>query len=136
MDATDKAHRQILNGVTESAGIEKQFLRKDGSRVWARVTISPQRNGAGRMIGFIAVVEEIQARKQAEERLLAADVAIRMSEERYWTVFETSPDAVMITRIGDGVVLDCNQSFLDSAGFAREEVIGRQSSGAGHMGDR
>lgn len=131
LDSSLAANRQILSGAIESASIEKQCLRKDGSRVWARVTLSPQRNGAGRVIGLIAVVEEIQARKEAEERLAAADAAIRSCEERYRTVFETTPDAVTISRMSDGAILDCNQSFLGSAGFERDEVIGRTAQELG-----
>ena len=38
-----------------------------------------------------------------------------------------SPDAIDLTRLEDGVCLDCNQSYLDLYGYAREEVIGHST---------
>ena len=37
----------------------------------------------------------------------------------------------MITRMSDGVILDVNQASLDSAGFVRDEVIGRTATELG-----
>lgn len=122
---TSAAHQRMLDGKVDSVSIEKRYLRKDGGRTWARLTISHQRDSEGRCLHFIAFVEDINARKEAEELLAHASEALQVSEERYRTVFETSPDAVMITRMSDGVILDVNQSSLDSAGFERSEVIGR-----------
>jgi diguanylate cyclase (GGDEF)-like protein/PAS domain S-box-containing protein len=82
------------------------------------VRISVIRNAAGEVVGFSASLTDISERKVAQQ-------AVSTSEERYRTVFETSPDAVMITRLCDEVILDANQSFLDSAGFERREIIGR-----------
>jgi diguanylate cyclase (GGDEF)-like protein/PAS domain S-box-containing protein len=131
LESCETAHQQLLCGAVETYSIEKRFVRKDGSRVWGNVTISSQRDGAGHIQYFIAIVEDIQARKETEERLAAAQEAMRVSEERYKTVFETCPDAVMIIRMSDGVVLDCNRAFLDSTCFDRNEVIGRKGSELG-----
>ncbi len=115
---------QLREGAEEIPSIEKRYVRKDGSLVWVRVTLSLQRDGEGRLLYFIAIVEEIQARKEAEERLKVIQETLQASEERYRTVFETSPDAVIIARLSDGVILDVNQSFQDSTGFKRNEVMG------------
>ena len=49
------------------------------------------------------------------------------SEERYRIAFETSPDAINITRLADGRVLHANESFLTMMGWSREEVLGKTS---------
>ena len=123
-----------MERVSRGAGpeaIEKRYIRSDGSLVWVKTTVAMQRDGVGRPDHLIAFVEDINARKEAEKLLTLASETILVSEERYRTVFETSPDAVMISRISDGVILDVNQSFLDSAGFLRGEVIGRTSKELG-----
>jgi diguanylate cyclase (GGDEF)-like protein/PAS domain S-box-containing protein len=125
---------ESMERISSGAGdetIEKQYIRRDGSLVWARTTVAVQRDGEGRPLHFTSFVEDINAQKEAEKLLAHASEALQVSEERYRTVFETSPDAVMITRMSDGVILDVNQSSLDSAGFERGEVIGRTASELG-----
>ncbi|MDR3369627.1 EAL domain-containing protein [Rhodoferax sp.] len=52
---------------------------------------------------------------------------LRESEERYRKAFETSPDAVNITRRSDGLYLDVNIGFERLTGWRREEVVGKTS---------
>ena len=106
---------------------EKRYVRKDGSLIWVKLTISLQRDNEGRALHYITVVEDINARKTAEERLIATQQELRISEERYRTIFEMSSDAVVINRLSDGVYVDANRAFLATLGFEREEVIGRSS---------
>jgi len=51
----------------------------------------------------------------------------RMAEDRFRLAFQTSPDGIAITTVGDGIYVDVNQGFLDLSGFSREELIGRSS---------
>ncbi len=52
---------------------------------------------------------------------------VRESEERFRTAFLTSPDAISINRLADGVFLEVNDGFLHLLGRRREQVIGRTS---------
>lgn len=47
--------------------------------------------------------------------------------ERFSTVFSTSPDAMSINRLEDGIYLDVNQGFTRITGFTPEELLGRSS---------
>jgi len=47
---------------------------------------------------------------------------------RYARAFERSSDAMAVTRLADGVILDVNDSFCALTGYARQEVLGRTSS--------
>lgn len=58
---------------------------------------------------------------------LSAEAKLRESEERYRTAFQTSPDAINITRLSDGMFIDVNDGFTRLVGWKREEVIGRTS---------
>jgi diguanylate cyclase (GGDEF)-like protein/PAS domain S-box-containing protein len=108
-----------------TARLEKRFVRKDGSLTWAKLAISIQRDGEGRALHFMTFVEDINASKAAQELLATAQEAVWASEERYRTVFQTSPDLVDINRLDDGTYIDANDAYLDILGFEREEVIGR-----------
>jgi PAS domain S-box-containing protein len=63
---------RIAGGVSSSESYERRYLRKDGRPVWARSAVSMQRDGAGRPLHFIIMVEDIDAWKQSEIRLQEA----------------------------------------------------------------
>lgn len=56
-----------------------------------------------------------------------AQKELEKSEERFRTVFQTSPDAVCINRLSDGVYIDVNSGFSELSGFTRDEVLGKSS---------
>jgi diguanylate cyclase (GGDEF)-like protein/PAS domain S-box-containing protein len=118
---------KCASGSAEKATFKKRYIRKDGSLTWVKVTLSAQRDTQGKPVHLIAFVEDINFRKATEQRLAAAQEALRHSEERYRTAFQTTIDAININRIDDGTYVDCNQAFLDIIGFARDEVIGQTS---------
>jgi PAS domain S-box-containing protein len=68
--------------------------RKDGSLYWEFATISPVKNETGEISHYVAVKEDISARKYAE-------TALRESEQRLSTLIEALPDAVFF-KDGDG----------------------------------
>jgi diguanylate cyclase (GGDEF)-like protein/PAS domain S-box-containing protein len=127
LDKSVGVFNELLKSATGTASWEKRYVRKDGSLTWARLKTSTQRDGQGRSLHLITIVEDINARKTAEERLAAAQEALRVSEARYRTVFQTSPNLIDINRLDDGTYIDANKAYLDILGFEREEVIGRTS---------
>ncbi len=68
-----------------------------------------------------SIIHDITSRKQAEEKL-------RKSEEKFRLAFRTSPDAINLNSVEDGVYLDINKGFTKIMGYTREEVIGRASA--------
>jgi PAS domain S-box-containing protein len=56
-----------------------------------------------------------------------AEVALRMSEEKFSKVFYDSPIAKVIANVDDGRYIDVNHSFERLFGFDRSEVLGRNS---------
>jgi diguanylate cyclase (GGDEF)-like protein/PAS domain S-box-containing protein len=127
--------QKLLSGEIANAIWEKQYIRKDGSLVWVRVTVSIQRDCEGCALHFIAVIEDINSLKETEQLLEAASKATRRSEECYRTAFQNSFDAVTINRLSDGAYVEVNKSFLDDTGYERDEVIGRTSLELGIWAD-
>ncbi len=66
---------QVLANEIQTYSMEKRYIRKDGSLVWINLTVSLVRKFSGEPNYFISVIEEINARKRAEE-------AQRRSNER------------------------------------------------------
>ena len=127
---------RLSQGEADQASIEKRLIRKDGSLTWVRMTTWPQRDSKGRMLYLVSLAEDINDRKAAEERLAAAGEALRLEEERYRTVFQTSFDAISLSRQEDGKLLDVNEAFLRMFGHEREEVLGRTSEDIHLWADR
>lgn len=84
------AIEQVVAGKIEAAAWEKRYLRKDGSITWARITISLQRDSAGKPAHLIAVVQDINARKAAEK-------AMRDAEQKFRDIFEDAPEGIYQT---------------------------------------
>ena len=66
-----------------------------------------------------------------EAERLTTLAALSDSEERYRTAFRTSPDAINITRVSDGLYLDVNQGFERMSGWTHSESVGRTATELG-----
>jgi signal transduction histidine kinase/DNA-binding response OmpR family regulator len=71
---------RALRGETVVPGIEMRFVDDDGRETWTLVSTAPMRDAAGAVAGAIAVVQDIDERKKAEEtqRLLVAELNHRV----------------------------------------------------------
>ena len=47
------------------------------------------------------------------------------AKEEFELIFNTSPDAALISRLDDGIIVNINDGFTDITGFTREDTIGR-----------
>jgi diguanylate cyclase (GGDEF)-like protein/PAS domain S-box-containing protein len=56
---------------------------------------------------------------------------LKESEERYKTLFRTSPDALSLTRFSDGCYLDVNDGFERLFGWERQSIVGKTSKDIG-----
>jgi PAS domain S-box-containing protein len=67
---TDKQHvKMLLAGAKTHDAWETRYVRKDGSRVWIRITTSLARDADERPLYFVTVTEDITDRKEASARL-------------------------------------------------------------------
>jgi diguanylate cyclase (GGDEF)-like protein/PAS domain S-box-containing protein len=124
---SSSAVQSLIGGAVPHFSFEKRYVRKDGSLTWVNLIITIQRDSEGHPVHFITMVQDINARKEVEERLADAQESLRKSEERYRTAFQMTLDAVNLNRLSDGMFVECNRAFLSISGFAREDVIGRTS---------
>lgn len=56
-----------------------------------------------------------------------ANAQISEAKERFESLFSTSPDMVLITRLDDGTLVEINNGFTENTGYNRNEVIGKRS---------
>ncbi len=94
--------------------------KKNGELYWEYAAISPIKDIDGEITSFIAVTEEITARKEAEE-------ALRESENKFSKAFQATPSGLVISSLANGVYKEANEAFERSMGYRRDELIGHSS---------
>jgi PAS domain S-box-containing protein len=60
------------------------------------------------------------------QRLL---VDVKNQEEKFAKAFHSSPYAILITRISDGLILDVNRGFEEMSGYLSSDVLGKTTTG-------
>jgi PAS domain S-box-containing protein len=100
-------HDRRVRGEQVPTRFEYQGLRKDGGRIWAEVMVTPVLDESGRIVGTQSCIRDVAERKRAEEALVE-------SEQRYRTLFETTPDAIVVHR--EGSFLYANSAALALTG--------------------
>ena len=68
-NVTDEVRDKLRRGEVDSFKMEKRYLRKDGTTIWVALTIAARRDEARHRISDVSIVEDISARKLAEERV-------------------------------------------------------------------
>lgn len=71
---------QMLAGKIDNYSMEKRYLRKDGSSFWVNLSVALLRREDGAPDYFIAVVEDIQLRKEIQIALIASEEALKAAQ--------------------------------------------------------
>jgi len=101
------------NAQTQARGIGRH-RKKDGAVMDVEVTshavVFKQRSAR------LTVINDITERRRAEE-------ALKDAERKYRTLFEDSPDGVMLVDPGKGAIIEGNQALRQMLGFSKEELL-------------
>lgn len=98
-------------------GFESLHKRKDGTTFWTSESVHVVRDTSGGSRYIQGFVADISARKQTEQ-------SMRENEECFRRMFLHAP-APYQSLDEAGNFLDVNQAFLDTLGYSRQEVIGK-----------
>jgi PAS domain S-box-containing protein len=102
---------------------ELTYIRKDGSRFPAVVSVTALRNDPGAIIGYLLIGTDNTARKrvEAEQKLLDQ----RLRDQQFYTrsLIESNIDALMTTN-PHGIITDVNKQMEALTGCTRDELIG------------
>jgi PAS domain S-box-containing protein len=71
--------RRLFTGESDVFDVEKRYIRKDGQVVWARVTVNVIRDPSGRPLRNMGVIQDVSARKRAEEDLKASKDRLQLA---------------------------------------------------------
>jgi PAS domain S-box-containing protein len=97
-----------------SRTLEVELYRKDGSTLWAELTMTFLRDPDGRATGILGVARDTTQRRRDEEAVLEA-------EKRYQAIFDNRLVMVFVND-EEGRFLDANDAALERLGYAREDL--------------
>ena len=102
---------------------ELTYIRKDGSRFPAIVSVTALRNDHGGIIGYLLIGTDNTARKRVEAEQQKLDQRLR--DQHFYTrsLIESNIDALMTTDAA-GIITDVNRQMEALTGCTRDELIG------------
>jgi PAS domain S-box-containing protein len=103
--------QQLRAGAIDHYQLEKQYFRRDGSLVWGSLSVSLLNGRPSPLV--IAMVEDITAKKKAEEAQL-----------RHAAIVESSEDAIMSVTL-DGIITSWNTGAQRIYGYTEAEALGK-----------
>jgi PAS domain S-box-containing protein len=102
---------------------ELTYIRKDGSRFPAIVSVTALRDAAGKVIGYLLIGTDNTARKRVEAEQALLDQRLRDQQFYTRSLIESNIDALMMTD-QQGIISDVNQQMMALTGRTRDELIG------------
>ena len=102
---------------------ELTYIRKDGSRFPAVVSVTALRDVQDIIIGYLLIGTDNTARKQVEEERLKLDQRLRDQQFYTRSLIESNIDAIMATD-PQGIITDVNKQMEALTGCTRDELIG------------
>jgi PAS domain S-box-containing protein len=100
---------------------ELTYIRKDGSRFPAVVSVTALRDAQNVIIGYLLIGTDNSARKQIEEQL-------RWAEESFRLMVESITDYSIVMLDPEGHVVSWNSGAQRIKGYSAEEIVGQHFS--------
>lgn len=100
---------------------ELTYIRKDGSRFPAVVSVTALRDAQDAIIGYLLIGTDNTARKQIEEERQKLDQRLRDQQFYTRSLIESNIDAIMTTD-PSGIITDVNKQMEALTGCTRDEI--------------
>jgi diguanylate cyclase (GGDEF)-like protein/PAS domain S-box-containing protein len=114
----------LLTGDISGYQFEKRYVRRDGTEIWAELSVSLVRDAASAPRHFIVQVEDITARKEAQRRLQEAEAEARAERDHATAIISAMGEGYALTM--DGEVKAINEALCVLTGFSASDLIGAQ----------
>ena len=103
--------KELVQGKRDSVHLERRYYRQDGTLLWGSVNVSAIRNRDGSFRHTVTMVQDITARKLAEDALRFTQFAVdHNSDATYWVR-------------SDGRISYVNHAACQALGYSYQELI-------------
>jgi PAS domain S-box-containing protein len=102
---------------------ELTYVRKDGSRFPALVSVTALRDARDEIIGYLLIGTDNTARQQADAAQAVLDQQLRDQQLYTQSLIDSNVDALMMTDT-HGIISDVNEQMVVLTGRRRDELIG------------
>ncbi|WP_434560552.1 EAL domain-containing protein [Pseudomonas sp. Z5-35] len=99
--------------------IDYRVITADGRCLWVRDIVSLIKHGHEPLMRGLMI--DISEAKHTEE-------ALRLSEQKFASVFRQCPDILVIARLHDGCLLEVNKAFEEQIGLTAAQVVGKSAT--------
>lgn len=142
LEADQNCIDQLLSGKSSSCQFEKRYIHKQGHIIWVLLSIVLERTSEGQPLKFIAQIDDITSRKQAEqdlnsligqlelavsERTIELEKAysrLQESQAEYQDLYDNAPDMYVSADAKEATVVLCNQTLINELGYSNQEILG------------
>lgn len=125
---------RVCTGEQSTYSLEKRYMHAEGHVVWVNLSVSAALDDQGRPSHFIAVIEDIQARKAAElalqalrqtleDKVAERTRALHARESQMRAVLEHANDAYICID-EHGLICEWNRKAEQLFGWRRDEALG------------
>lgn len=116
---------KLLAGDIATYSIEKRYYHKKGNIVWVLLSVSLVRDLQGNPIHFVSQIEDITARKIAQE-------GVNKLNRELTAIFNSSTQVSIIGTTVEGVITHFSKGAENLLGYTAEEMVGKKSPGILH----
>jgi PAS domain S-box-containing protein len=127
LDIINRERPRLYAGEIDAVRLEKRYLRKDGSVVWVKFSMTVERDAQGKPLYEIGVYDDVTAQRETE-------IALRQSEARFRQTFELAASG--ICHVVDGRFVRVNRSLCEILGYTEHELLGKTVKELSHAEDR
>lgn len=90
--------------------------KKSGEKYWIRIQCQPQFDDQEKLTGWFALTTNITKEKEADQN-------IKLSEEKYRSLFDFNPNSIIIWDPATLQVLEVNNKAAQEYGYSKEEFL-------------
>lgn len=119
-----QSYYQLLENKHPHYQLTYSIEHADGSVGYVESTAKLYRDKAGQPARLAGAVRDITHK-------VLRDRALRLSNDKYASLFQASPDAICLTRLRDGVFIEVNPSFCKTFNWPAEDIVNRSSQEIG-----
>ena len=132
-EKTRQEERALIEGKADQFLLERRYVRKDGTIIWINLSAKLVRDETHEPRYFIAVIEDISARKAVEKELVESEFAARLAADNArdalgklrYQQYALDQHAIVTMTDVSGQITFVNERMCAVSAYSQAELVGR-----------